>query len=207
MYIPKYFNVDDTEGVWKFVEQHAFGAVVTAVEGKPVATHVPLQVHREGDEVSITGHLAYGNRQWRTLESADSVLVLFQGPHAYVSSSWYEQENVPTWNYQAVHVYGKARLLSEDELKRDLAGLLHKYEAHRESPVLWETLSPELVEKELKGIVGFTIRVTDVQAAYKLSQNRNERDYEAIIEKLEEEADDHSHQVAQVMKQRTDDTV
>ncbi|GKV70197.1 protease synthase and sporulation protein PAI 2 [Sporosarcina sp. NCCP-2716] len=207
MYIPKYFNVDDTEEVWKFVEQHAFGTVVTTVDGKPVATHVPLQVHREGEKVSITGHLAYGNRQWRTLESTDSVLVLFQGPHAYVSSSWYEKENVPTWNYQAVHVYGKARLLSEDELKRDLAGLLHKYEAHRESPVLWETLSPELVAKELKGIVGFTIHVTDVQAAYKLSQNRNERDYKAIIDKLEEEADDHSHQVAHVMKQRTEDMV
>lgn len=202
MYIPKYFNLDDTEKIWEFVEQHAFGTIVTVVDGKPVATHLPLQVHREGDTVHLTGHLAYGNRQWRTLESSDSVLVMFQGPHAYVSSSWYEKENVPTWNYQAVHVYGTARLLSEDELKQDLAGLLHKYEAQRESPVLWDTLSPELVAKELKGIVGFTIHVTDVQASYKLSQNRNENDYQAIINKLEEEVDGNSQLVADVMKQR-----
>ncbi|MDA6365870.1 FMN-binding negative transcriptional regulator, partial [Escherichia coli] len=85
----------------------------------------------------LTGHMAYGNPQWRTFADSEDVLVMFQGPHAYISSSWYEEENVPTWNYQAVHVYGQASILSEEELKGDLAILLQKYEKHRKNPVLW----------------------------------------------------------------------
>src|SRR5690606_28043582 len=111
----------------------------------------------------------------------------FQGPHAYISSSWYEKENVPTWNYQAVHLYGAAKLMDEAELKADLAKLMQKYEQHREHPVLWETLSSEMLEKELKGIVGFKIHVTEVQAAFKMSQNRNETDYRNIIDHLKKE--------------------
>ena len=146
--------------------------------------------------------MAYGNPQWRTFETAEDVLVIFQGPHSYVSSSWYEHENVPTWNYQAVHVYGKARILSEEELKQDLTLLLQKYEKHRKNPVLWENLSPQLVEKELKGIVGFKVRVEEIQAVDKLSQNRNEEDYQNIINKLYEEKDVNSQQVASVMEKR-----
>ena len=108
------------------------------------------------------------------------MLVMFQRPHSYIPLSWYEQENVPTWNYQAVHIYGSACFLSEDELKPDLTKLLEKYEEHRENPVLWSKLSPDLLEKELKGIVGFNFQVQEIQAAYKMSQNRNEKDYRAI---------------------------
>lgn len=146
--------------------------------------------------------MAYGNPQWRTFETAEDVLVIFQGPHSYISSSWYEHENVPTWNYQAVHVYGKAVILTEDELKQDLTWLLQKYEKHRKNPVLWENLSPQLLEKELKGIVGFKIKIQEVQAVDKLSQNRNEADYQNIIHKLYEEKTMNSHQVAKVMERK-----
>lgn len=124
----------------------------------------------------------------------------FQGPHAYISSSWYKEENVPTWNYQSVHVYGKAMVLDREALQQDLTALLQKYEKHRESPVLWDTLSPRLLERELKGIVGFKIDVQEVQAAYKLSQNRDETDYHHIVNKLCEEESLNSHQVAEAMK-------
>lgn len=155
---------------------------------------------KEDDDYYITGHMAYGNPQWRTFEACDKVLVMFQGPHAYISSSWYEQENVPTWNYQAVHLYGSAHILDEEELKQDLTRLLQKYEQHRKNPILWDKLSPSLLEKELKGIVGFKIKVQEVQAAYKLSQNRNEEDYHNIVEKLQEEENLNSHQLAEVMR-------
>lgn len=202
MYIPKHFKINDFEEIRKFVQQNSFGTLVTTKKGKPIATHLPMQLIKEDEDFYITGHMAYGNPQWRTFEASDDVLVMFQGPHAYISSSWYEQENVPTWNYQAVHIYGAAFVLTEEQLKQDLAKLLQKYEHHREHPVLWEELSPSLLEKELKGIVGFKIRIKEVQAAYKMSQNRNEEDYANIIEQLQNEENPDSNQMGDLMEKR-----
>ncbi|WP_409300370.1 FMN-binding negative transcriptional regulator [Peribacillus sp. SCS-155] len=200
MYIPKYFKVTNVDDIWDFVQKNSFGTVVTTEKGKPIATHLPLQLIREEDTYYITGHMAYGNSQWRTFGSCEDVLVIFQGPHAYISSSWYEEENVPTWNYQAVHVYGTARILDIEELKLDLTMLLQKYEKHRKNPVLWDTLSPQLLEQQLKGIVGFKIKAEEIQAAYKLSQNRNETDYANIIYKLQNEGNSNSKQIAEQME-------
>ncbi|MEC2565690.1 FMN-binding negative transcriptional regulator, partial [Bacillus thuringiensis] len=147
-------------------------------------------------------HMAYGNPQWRTFETCEDVLVMFQGPHSYISSSWYENEEVPTWNYQAVHIYGKASILDKQELIDELTTMLKKYEEHRENPILWDKLSPTLLENELKGIVGFKIKVGDIQAAYKLSQNRNERDYSNIIDKLYDEGNPDAKQMAKLMGNR-----
>ncbi|MEM1505791.1 FMN-binding negative transcriptional regulator [Domibacillus sp. 8LH] len=202
MYIPKYYRVTDVDEIREFIQMNSFGTLVTTKQGKPIATHLPLQLMKEGDTYYLTGHMAYGNPQWGTFETCEDVLVMFQGPHAYISSSWYEQENVPTWNYQAVHVYGTASVLNEEELKQDLAMLLQKYEKHRKHPVLWDKLSPQLLEKELKGIVGFKIQVREIQAANKLSQNRNEKDYQNIVNKLYEEEDLHSQQMAEVMEKK-----
>jgi len=202
MYIPKYFQVTDPDEIWDFVEKNGFGTIVTAKQGRPIATHVPLQVRREGEACYITGHLAYGNPQWRSLDACEDVLVMFQGPHAYISSSWYKQENVPTWNYQAVHLYGTSRILEAEELKQDISRLLQKYEGHRPNPVLSERLSPEFFEKQLKGIVGFQIQVQEVQAAYKLSQNRNAEDYLNIVNKLHQEQDLNSQEMAQAMERK-----
>lgn len=202
MYIPRYFKVTNVDEVWEFVQENSFGTMVTTKQGKPIATHLPLQLVKEGDTYYITGHVAYGNPQWRTFETCEDVLVMFQGPHAYISSSWYKQENVPTWNYQAVHVYGTASILNEEELKQDLTKLLQKYEKHRKNPVLWDKLSPEVLEKQLKGIVGFKIKVQEIQAANKLSQNRNEDDYQNIVNKLYEEKDLNSQQMAQLMERK-----
>lgn len=200
MYIPKYFKVTDMNEVKDFIQANSFGTIVTTKRGKPIATHIPLEFRKIGDEYFITGHMAYGNPQWRTFETCEDALVMYQGPHAYISSSWYGHENVPTWNYQAVHVYGKPIILEEEELKQDLIMLLEKYEKHRGNPILWDKLSPKLLESELKGIVGFKIKVQEIQAAYKLSQNRNEEDYHNIIDQLQKEENLNSHQLAETMK-------
>ncbi|MEH7336611.1 FMN-binding negative transcriptional regulator [Neobacillus drentensis] len=202
MYIPKYFKVTDVEEVCDFVQKNSFGTIVTTVKGKPIATHLPLRFIQKGDDYYLTGHMAYGNPQWRTFETCEDVLVMFQGPHSYISSSWYGHEEVPTWNYQAVHVYGKAIILEKDELIEELTIMLQKYEENRENPVLWDKLSPQLLESELKGIVGFKIKVGEIQAAYKLSQNRNETDYHNIINKLRNEGNPNSKQMAELMKKR-----
>ncbi|MFB5087711.1 FMN-binding negative transcriptional regulator [Psychrobacillus sp. PGGUH221] len=204
MYIPKYFKVTNIDEIKEFVQMNSFGTIVTTKQGKPIATHLPLELHKNGDDYYITGHMAYGNPQWRTLDTNEDVLVMYQGPHAYISSSWYTHKNVPTWNYQAVHIYGEASVLNEEELKEDLASLLHKYEKYRKDPVLWEKLSPQLINQELKGIVGFKIKVKEIQAAYKLSQNRNEEDYLNIVDQLSVEENLTSQQMAEVMKKRVE---
>lgn len=202
MYIPKYFKVTNVDEVWDFVQKNSFGTIVTTKKGKPIATHLPLGLNKKDDDYYITGHMAYGNPQWRTFETCEDTLAMFQGPHAYISSSWYEKENVPTWNYQAVHVYGKANILEKDELIEELTLMLGKYEENRANPVLWDNLSPDLLERELKGIVGFKIKVEEIQAAYKLSQNRNETDYVNIITKLQNEGNSNSEQMAELMEKR-----
>ena len=202
MYTPKYFKVTDVKEIWQFVQQNSFGTLVTTDQGKPIATHLPLQLVKEGENIYLTGHMAYGNPQWRTFESCDEVLAMFQGPHAYISSSWYKEENVPTWNYQAVHIYGKASVLSGEALHQDLAKLMQKYERHRVNPVVWEQLSPELLERQLKGLVGFKIAVREIQAADKLSQNRTAEDYDHIVKKLYEEQTEEAQQLAQVMERK-----
>jgi transcriptional regulator len=202
MYIPKYYKISDVNEIEEFIQMNSFATLVTTKQGKPIATHLPLMFNKKDDDYYLTGHMAYGNPQWRTLESSEAVLVMFQGPNAYISSSWYSHENVPTWNYQAVHIYGKANILEKEELIGDLTMLLEKYEKHREKPILWDNLSPELLEKEMKGIVGFKIKIGEVQAAYKLSQNRNEVDYENIIHQLKNEETPNSKQMAQLMEKR-----
>ncbi|XBM33863.1 FMN-binding negative transcriptional regulator [Bacillus licheniformis] len=200
MYIPKYFKVENADEILDFVQKNSFGTIVTTEQGKPIATHLPLGLNKKGDDYYITGHIAYGNPQVGTLETCKDVLVMFQGPHAYISSSWYGHEDVPTWNYQAVHIYGKASILERDELIEELTIMMEKYEKHRENPILWDNLSPQLLERQLKAIVGFKIKVEDIQAAYKLSQNRNDTDYMNIIDQLQNEGDPDSEQLAAAMK-------
>lgn len=204
MYVPKYYKITDMDEIMEFVHANSFGTVVTTKQGKPIAAHLPLQVSKTGDSCCITGHLAYGNPLWRTFEAGGDALVIFHGADAYISSSWYTDENVPTWNYQAVHMYGKPNIIEGEELVGDLTALLEKYEQHREKPILWDTLSPDLLEKEMKGIVGFKIEVEEIQAAYKMSQNRNKTDYENIIDNLQKEKPEKAKQMAEQMKKRAD---
>ncbi|MEA0562619.1 MULTISPECIES: FMN-binding negative transcriptional regulator [Lysinibacillus] len=200
MYIPKYYKITDLEEITEFIRENSFATLVSTIKGKPIAVHIPVLLNKIEDDYYLTGHLAYGNPIWKTFEEVNDILVIFNGPHAYISSSWYEKENVPTWNYQAVHIYGKASLIDGKELEQDLTSLLEKYESFRENPVLWDKLSPEFLQQEIKGIKGFKIKVEEVQAAYKLSQNRNASDYANIIYELYKEEDPHAAAVAEAMK-------
>ncbi|MFB2515166.1 MULTISPECIES: FMN-binding negative transcriptional regulator [Lysinibacillus] len=200
MYVPKYYKVSDLEEIKEFIQHNSFATIVSIRKGKPIAAHIPVLLKKIEDDFYLTGHLAYGNPLWKTFEEVQDILVIFNGPHAYISSSWYEHENVPTWNYQAVHVYGKASLIEGIALEQDLTSLLEKYESFRENPVLWDKLSPELLQQEMKGIKGFKIKVEEVQAAYKLSQNRNASDYANIIKELYKEENPHADALAEAMK-------
>ncbi|NGA84224.1 FMN-binding negative transcriptional regulator [Staphylococcus aureus] len=200
MYIPKFFQVNDFKEIEQFIQSNSFGMIVTEDQGKPLATHLPLIFQKNGDDYYISGHIAKGNPQWKTLNGNGNVLIIYQGAHAYVSSSCYEKENVPTWNYQAVHLYGEATVLNEQETIDGLKTLLTKYEQNRENPVLWDNLA-ENTQMQAKAIVGFKVKIKKIEAAYKMSQNRNEQDYNNIIKNLEDEHNSSSKAVADVMKE------
>ena len=185
MYVPKQYAVNDPKEVHAFLKAHPFGTIVTSDGQKPIATHVPLRLHEAEGKLSFTTHIAKNNPQWKTIEQ-QTVLVIVQGPDAYVSASWYGHEDVSTWNYQAVHLYGQAKIMTETELEDELAGLLRDHEGEREDAVVWEELS-EPVKRQKYGVVGFRIDVSEIEAAFKLSQNRNDQDYARIVSELEQE--------------------
>jgi transcriptional regulator len=183
MYTPKLHRNENTSEILQFIQQNGFGILVNTINGKPWATHLPLVINKEGTRLS--GHLARGNSQWREFEKNDDVLVIFTGPHTYISSSWYDHENVPTWNYIAVHVYGKIRITEGEETLASLKELTNKYEKNSSKPVTVEGMSEKFLNAEIRGIVGFEIDITRIESTYKLSQNRDDKNYKAITEELD----------------------
>lgn len=183
MYIPDRYRNEDHEQIRKFLKDHAFGILVSTGPEGPMATHLPLEYEVAGDGKGwIRGHFARANPQWRHLSEGAEVLCIFNGPHAYVSSSWYREEEVPTWNYIAVHVRGRYRVQSPEALWTSLRKMVAKYEKDSEDPVSLDAMSPDTL-RQVRGIVGFEIEVTRLEAAYKLSQGREE-DHGRIIREL-----------------------
>ena len=183
MYTPKHYKNEDLATVKEFIKANSFGILVNQVDGKPWATHIPMELDTDadGNEVLVT-HIAKANPQWRHFNETDEVLCIFSGPHSYVSSSWYADEEVPTWNYIAVHVYGRIRILSEDEVLASMHRLVDKYEKDSKHPISLHDMSPK-TRAQIRGVVGFKILITDIQATYKLSQGR-EHDHAKIISEL-----------------------
>ena len=200
MYIPSYFKNEDLTEVRDFVNQNSFGILVTSVDKRPWGTHIPLEIEKDkaGNDV-IYGHISRANPQWQFFNDDEEVLAIFNGPHAYVSSSWYGHENVPTWNYIAVHIYGRLQIIEEDELLYSLTKLVDKYEKNSPEPVRVQEFSDRTM-KQVKGIVGFKIEITEIQAAYKLSQNRNNQDFESICNRLLQHGSGMNEQVVYEMR-------
>jgi transcriptional regulator len=186
MYIPRRYEEKDVETVHAFIRENSFAILVSVLDGLPVATHIPLLLEKDdqGRDV-LVGHIARGNGQKHTFVNGVKVLAIFPGPHAYVSPRWYTQINVPTWNYMAVHVYGTLTVMEGEELRAALSRLVHNYEQHLPRPVDIGEIGEKQVAAEMRGIVGFRILVEEIQAAYKLSQNRDERSYHEVIRQLE----------------------
>jgi transcriptional regulator len=201
MYIPKLYREEDREKILDFLRQNGFATLVTYDGEKPTASHLLMEVFDEGGEFFVNGHMARANPQWKTLEKNPEALVIFQGPHTYVSPTWYNHVNVPTWNYQSVHIYGKPRIVSDhDELYELLSKLVKRHEGG--SGYRMESLPQDFVEKEMKGVAAFQVVATRIEANYKLSQNRNDEDHRNIIGQLETRADEMSHEVAEAMKRQ-----
>jgi transcriptional regulator len=201
MYISKLYREEDREKILEFLRQNEFATLVTYDGEKPTASHLLTEVVEDEGTLFVNGHMSKANPLWKTFEKNPEVLVIFQGPHTYISPTWYNHVNVPTWNYQAVHVYGSPRIVTDHE---ETYSLLKKLIERNEvdSQYRLESLPQDFVQKEMKGIVAFQIEVTRIEANYKLSQNRDDEDYHNIVSRLEERDDEMSHGVADAMKKQ-----
>ena len=188
MYIPKHFEQKDTGKLLAFMQQYNFAVMISADKNRPLATHLPFVIEKEEKDICLYSHFSLANHQWKNI-SAQDVLVIFSEPHAYISPSLYEhQQNVPTWNFGAVHAYGKIELYHSDEEKRMV---LHKQMQAYEPSYLeqFNTLDEKYVNGLLKGIVAFKISVSELQGKEKLSQNKSERDRQTVKKHLEDSND------------------
>src|SRR5579885_313035 len=203
MYIPKAFREDDLEKLHKLMQEYSFAALVTQQDGVPVATHLPFLLDMErGQYGTLMAHMARANPQWRTFNSGQEALVIFQGPHAYISPSWYEVElSVPTWNYAAVHAYGVPRIIDDKATLYDLLkALIERHEAQFEKP--WDFQLPEdYLQKMMQGTVGFEIEITRLEGKFKMSQNRSASEQQRVIAALRESQDISNVQVAELMSE------
>ncbi len=199
MYTPDHYKNENIEELKEFISKNAFGILVNQTNGRPWATHIPLEldVAPLGKDI-LVGHIAKANPQWQYFKEGEEVLAIFNGPHSYISSSWYKEEEVPTWNYIAVHVYGKIKILDKAAVLESLHKLVDKYEKTSEQPVSIDNLS-EATMKQVNGVVGFQIDITEIQATYKLSQTRPQ-DHSQIIDQLEKTNNQGSKEVAHCMK-------
>ncbi|MET1259844.1 FMN-binding negative transcriptional regulator [Flagellimonas sp. DF-77] len=198
MYIPHHYKNENTAEVKAFIKDNAFGILINQYDGRPWATHIPLELERnqEGQEV-LTGHIAKANPQWKAFQDQSEVLCIFNGPHTYVSSSWYQEEEVPTWDYIAVHVYGTIKILDESDTMRALERLVSRYEKDMDKPIQLRELSPKTL-RQVKGVVGFEIRISEIKAAYKLSQTRPE-DHAAIVSELKKRDDPGARAISKII--------
>jgi transcriptional regulator len=197
MYIPNYFKIQDEATVFDLIERFSFATIVSQHNGQPAATHLPLLLNR-GERV-LHGHFAHANEQWKDSEGQE-LLVLFQGPHSYISPSWYETTKaVPTWNYVAIHVYGELTIIKDElEIHTALNDLVEKYE-RPDSPYNLNVVDTEYIEGLTRGIVPFKINISSIEAKAKLSQNHPRERQKAIADQLAESSSENDRQLADLM--------
>jgi transcriptional regulator len=182
MFIPKTFDMSDLSQLHNFMHEFSFGVMVC---GSLEGTHLPFVLQpQEGEKGSLYAHLAKANTHWESLEGKQ-VLVIFNGPHSYISPSWYAKgPAVPTWNYAAVHAYGVVKLLDNNQTLDVLDKTILKYEP--ELLTEREQVTPEYTQKLVKAIVGFKIELTQLQGKLKLGQNRTIEDQQGVYSALSE---------------------
>lgn len=215
MYIPNSFSVDDVARIYAMMEAHSFATLVSCHAGRPFATHLPLLVDPpplagdQGDQVAssassaplgfLFGHVSRANPHWRSL-SGEEVLAIFSGPHAYVSPSWYADDDVvPTWNYVAVHAYGVAELIDDEtDVLAILRRTVDRYERRRPEPWSYADDDP-FIRRLAAAVAAFRIRITRLEGKWKLSQNHPDERRRRVMGALSQANDANAQAVAKLM--------
>jgi len=200
MYVPIINRLDDQAALLAYMRAYSFAAMATAGTGGLTATHLPFVVEEEGGRITLLAHMAKANPQWRDFAAGADALVIFMQPHAYVSPRLYDsRQNVPTWNYVAVHAYGRPLLIEERAAKIELQKkLIRQYDAGYLEQMA--ELSDSYLDVRLAAIVSFSLAVTRIDARYKLSQDKNPAERERIANELEASGDSVAAETARLMR-------
>ena len=201
MYLPRHYAVTDKQQLHGFIKENGFGIMFSGNGPEPVASHLPFILDEiAGEHGTLLSHMAGANRQWRHADG-QQVLTVFQGPHTYVSPTWYQaQETVPTWNYVAVHVYGTLRVVQDQErLQSIMAQITDYYEASLPQP--WQAeFTSEYAKQMVKRIVVFEIEIGKMQGKWKLNQNHPEERRRKVVDVLKTMPDDNSRGIVTLME-------
>ena len=189
MYVPASFAVSDEKTLASFIERYDFATLTSSSSTGLVASHIPIMLRRSAGKAVLIGHVARANNQWRQFDGSAEALAIFHGPHAYVSPPWYATSPaVPTWNYAAVHVYGKPRAREEgDFTAAALQDLVARHEGSRAKPWRIEDLAGDFYEKLAKAIVAFEMPIDRIEGKFKLGQNRSQDDRLGMLQGLDAE--------------------
>jgi transcriptional regulator len=204
MYNLPYFKEQDQQVVLDFINQHPF-AFITGCDkdNRPVATQIPVFIEERDGKLFLSGHIMKGQDHYKAFEKNPNVLVVFSGNHTYVSATWYKDPHqASTWNYMSVHVRGKLKFLDDQGLINVLKKTtLHFEKGNKESTTVFENLSEEYTTRLMKAIVAFEVEVEEMDNVFKLSQNRDKKTFDNIIDKLKEQDPD-SKAIADEMEKR-----
>jgi transcriptional regulator len=201
VYIPAANRLEDPERIRAFIRSYGFATLITQAAGSPWASHLPLLLDASSDGDRLRCHMARANEQWRHFASGEEILCIFHGPHAYISPSWYEAKiAVPTWNYAVVHVHGIPQVETDPAFMRKvLDDTVTQYESGMQVP--WRMDFPEdTVAAYMKAIVAFSVRITRVEAKFKLGQNRSAEDRAGMLSALEKSAYPESRSLAEFIR-------
>ena len=185
MYIPAEFQVTDRAMISRFLEEHPFGTLVTSgADGFPVAAHLPFLLKETGEGYCLEVHLANVNELTAVLRGGSKATMIVVGAHGYVSSSVYTHVNVPTYNYQAVHLSGTISVMTSEELLQHLKEVVANFEENRDRPIDFDQWPERMIRGYMTEITGLRLTVEKTEAAFKLSQNRNATDFSRITDDL-----------------------
>jgi transcriptional regulator len=209
MYTPSANAEHDTSTIRRFMHENPFCSLVTQTKNGLIASHLPMVLHENGSSCgTLSGHVARANSQWRDFTASEDALAIFTGPQHYISASWYPDKKihgreVPTWNYVAVHAYGRMRIIEDTEwLLEHLRELTDRNEIIAKVPWRVSDAPRDFITKLTQGIVGIEIPISRVEGKWKVSQNRNERDAAGVMDGLDSLGTPASAAMRELVRQR-----
>lgn len=206
MYTPSSFKEENPDILFDLIEEHNFGIIFSQHEDQPEATHLPFLVHREkGKHGTLIAHFAKANKHWKKLDESKDVLVVFQGPHSYISPAWYvNRAEVPTWNYATVHVFGKPKVIEDiSELNKMVKQLTHFHENQENTGWKLDEVPEKDYNTDLKAIVGLKIVISKMEGKFKFNQNKTDKDQKSVIAKMD---DSGRKDIIEIMKRNLNST-
>ena len=199
MYQPEKYRKNDPDYLFDFIKAHPFATLV--LQGKNLlATHIPVLTKGNSENFILYAHIAKNNEQYDVLQDGSQALVIFQGPHAYISSSWYKEPDISTWNYSAVHVNVNIKMQSQEELEDSLQNLVRHFERDQKNPILYGDLPQKMLTEHLPLITGFWMEPLKIQGIAKLHQGFQKEDIHSITRHLEEQGDTLSSELSKNIK-------